>query len=180
MNCWKSINLEHEFGSKRLRLLASVTTIFAFILLYLPIDLLINVPPQDDALVLFAALLLTQPLHVVLHYLPFRFAKQKAGVCIQWVHRFPVVQMKYPRQITKPLMVSSLWAPTFIGTPILFSLILLFPQYAHFISMAAALNIGLSTTDYAYLIAMSRAPKHSVIEKHNENYEVLIQKQSPM
>lgn len=178
MNCWKTINLSRDLGSHRLIIVSFLVMFAAFIMMYLPLSLINeNTPLNDDQPLLFIfSLFILIPFRLICYAIPAWIGFKKIKVKMNMFSRFfPTFKIEFSYSVAKPLKIISILAPTlFITIPLVIASIY-FPEYMHYVSIIAAVNIGLSVTDFIYVYILIKAPRHCFVEETNNSFDILIQ-----
>ncbi|MDZ5470202.1 DUF3267 domain-containing protein [Bacillus sp. 31A1R] len=182
MNCWKTINFSKQYGTERLFVLSSLTTLFAFILLYVPVTYLI-IPKNffyDNHFVFFLiGLFLLYPLHKILHFLPVAHLGKIVKKQFEFrLFIFPIINIKVCEPISKNLFIFALLMPFIIINAVLISTCFLLPHYAHYFTILIAFHTGLCVSDFICFKNILTAPRHSFIEENDEGFEILISRPS--
>lgn len=181
MNCWKTINLSRDLGNQRLMVVSFLVMLAAFIMIYVPLSIIYeSIHLNDDYLYLFIiCLILIIPMHLICHALPAWTTGQRIKIKISFKSViFPIFNIEYNHSLTRNLKIVSFLAPTLLITcPLLFFSII-YPQYMHYLSIGAAINIGLSVTDIIYLMILIKAPKKSIVEHTKYSFDILIHHKS--
>jgi hypothetical protein len=181
MNCWKTINLSRDLGNQRLIVVSLIVMLAAFIMIYVPLSIIYeSIHLNDDYLFLFLiCLFLIIPIHLICHALPTWIIGQKIKIKISFKSViFPIFYIEYNHSLSRNLKIVSFLAPTLLITcPLLFFSII-YPQYMHYLSIGAAINIGLSVTDIIYLMILIKAPRKSIIEHTKYSFDILIHHKS--
>lgn len=178
MNCWKTINMSKDFGFYRLSFLSVISMIIAFIIIYLPINLLFpQVHFKEGPFLLFILLLFgLVMLHKFLHIIPLLLSGNRMTYQLKFYSFIPTIRIK-PCYSTKKLdMLLSLIAPFIIITLSLTLLGIQFPFYMHYFCMATAFHIGICIPDFIFINQIIKAPKKCYIEEYDDGFEVLIDK----
>ncbi|HHY74450.1 MAG TPA: DUF3267 domain-containing protein [Bacillus bacterium] len=177
MNCWKTINLSRDLGNQRLIVVSMFVMLPAFIMMYVPLSIINeSTHLNDDYMLLFLiCLLLLIPIHLVCHAIPAWLTGQRIKVRFYFNSRFlPIFTIQYNHQLPRNIKIASILAPTvFITCPLIFCSII-YPQFMHYFSIIAAINIGLSVSDIIYLMILIKAPKKSMIEHTRNSFDILV------
>lgn len=178
MTCWKTINLSRDIGLNRIIFISMITMILAFILTYLPINLLYpKVHLKDGHFLLFIFLLISMvPFHKFLHTLPLLISGSRVSINIKFYHLLPSIQLRACQGIKKHCMIFSLLTPFLSFTLFFLFGCLYFPTYMHYFSIAMAFHLGLCVPDFLFLKQLLLAPKTCFIEEFEDGYEILVQK----
>lgn len=176
MNCWKTINLSKDYGFQRLFFLSLLTSIIAFIVLYLSLHMLYHSKPLEDnglVYVLIVAFLLV-PGHKIVHIISLKLIGKKVRVKIKRKGFFPIITIKHSLLLSKTLALLTVLAPISFFSTILICLSIMFPAYLHYFTILLAINIGICVSDLLYSYQFLKAPGKCVLEEHNHGYDILI------
>lgn len=177
MNCWKTINFSKQYGTERLFILSSLTTLFTFILLYVPLSYLF-VPEKfnnSHFIFLLTGIILMYPFHKLLHYLPIAHLGKKVKKQVEFKYGFyPLIYIRVNEPISKKLFLIALFMPFLTINTILIVSCYFFPQFTHYLTILLAFHIGLSFSDFICLKNILLAPKNSYIEENEEGFEILV------
>ncbi|RSK26321.1 DUF3267 domain-containing protein [Bacillus sp. HMF5848] len=175
MTCWKTINLNKDYGLHRVTMLSLLLTVFVFIILYLPMNIIHHNPQLHDEgfFIFLLGLLLLAPIHQLLHVIP-------AVLFLKKVTFVKCKNQKLPRfKIVKPLSkYISLIVFSFPFVTVTASLIiasLYFPEYFHYFTIACSIHVGMCVTDLLYLLHTIKAPRASRIEEVDDGFEIIIE-----
>lgn len=178
MNCWKTINIAKQYGSQKLFILSSLTMLFSFIILYVPVTYLSGYPLKSNHfLLLIVSLLLMYPTHKLFHFLPIAHLGDRVKKTVEFAGGFfPVIRISVEDPIRKWTFLLALFFPFLsIGLLIFFGYMLL-PNYSHYFTILLAYHIGLCVSDFIRAKNILFAPNHSFIEENDEGFEILINK----
>ncbi len=179
MNCWKSINITKEFGSNRVYLMSLLTGLLSFLLLYIPFSMIHGTHSMKDHgfLPLLIVLFFLPSMHRLMHIVPLVLFYKRLKVKFRFRGRMvPTFSYQCKSKLSKQTSIVMALAPTLLMTlPALF-MACVFPNYYAYFVLFAAMNIGLSFTDYLYLNQFARAPRRCIIENAKEGYDILIQR----
>lgn len=177
MNCWKTINLSRDLGNQRLKVVSLLVMITAFIIIYVPLSIINqDVHLNDDYLHLFLiCLFLLIPIHLVCHAIPVWLTGQRIKVKVSLKSRvLPILGIEYNHSLSRNIKIASFLAPTLVMTCPLLYYSVACPQYMHYFSIIAAVNIGLSVTDMIYFAILIKAPRKCIIEHTKHSFDILI------
>ncbi|WP_217586016.1 DUF3267 domain-containing protein [Lentibacillus saliphilus] len=179
MNCWKSINIEKDYGSNRLYLMAFLIGIGSFIVLFVPVSMIHGTESVvDKGIVPFILALISLPtLHSLTHMIPVLMVgkpiKIKFKTSIKCLPTFHCYSGSY---LSKTLALSSMVLPTiFITIPGLI-VSLLMPHIFVYVLAFTAIHIGISLRDFLYIIHILKAPKMAVVENGTADLDILIER----
>ncbi|MGD6957798.1 DUF3267 domain-containing protein [Rossellomorea aquimaris] len=176
MHCWKTINLEKQFGFYRVFLLSSIIMMMVFSLIYVPINLLFPSAFYDNHfLVFFIGMLSIYPLHKFFHIVPILlFVKKMKCSCNRKLFFLPIVSLRVDQPISKYRYMLALVAPFFVLNGILLYGCIHFPHYSHYFTMLLAFHSGICAIDFIYAKQLMDSPKNALIEENDDGYEILI------
>lgn len=182
MNCWKTISFTKQYGSQRLFILSSLTALFTFILLYIPVTyLFISISLYDNYFIVFVTgVLLMYPTHKLFHYLPICFLNKKIIKDIRlgtW--HLPVIEIRVNEPIPKSLFLLALLTPFLSVNALLIIGCFTMPHYLHYFTILLAIHTGLCVSDFLAVKNVLFAPKHSLIEENEDGFEILVRKALP-
>ncbi len=179
MNCWKTVNLEREVGINRIYIFSFLNGFLSFIFLFIPFSIFHQTSNmKDHGIFPFIVSLILLPFaHKLFHYVPLLLTNRSFK--IKWrinKRKFPMISILSTAKMSKLTSIISLLSPTlFITLPCLIASYL-FPNYFAYFLIYASINIGLSSTDYIYMIRFLRAPKKCIVENDGSSYDILIVK----
>jgi hypothetical protein len=178
MNCWKTFNIAKQYGSQRLLILSSLTMLFSFIILYVPITYLTVSPLKSNYFFLLViSIVCMYPVHKLFHYLPIAHLGNHVKKCIEisW-GVMPIIHIRVHEPIRKWLFLLALFFPFLMIGLFIFFGFLLFPNYSHYFTILLAFHIGLCVSDFICAKNVLLAPNHSYIEENDEGFEILVNK----
>ncbi|BAB04901.1 DUF3267 domain-containing protein [Halalkalibacterium halodurans] len=176
MNCWKSINIERDYGTLRLAMISATTMLMTFLVYYLVLSSLIKVPPYlglGPYLYIVGAIGVIG-LHKLLHIFPLWVCGQRLIIERNNKGFLPFLNIKTKDPLSKNLFLFSLLFPGVVITIICSISVLLFPQGLHLFAILTAINLGLAVYDIVYALQVVKAPKASLIENHRTGFHILI------
>ncbi|HLR65760.1 DUF3267 domain-containing protein [Virgibacillus alimentarius] len=179
MICWKSINITKEFGLKRIYLISSLIGLMAFVILYVPFSILHkNVLLNESGIVLFIFGIILLPLmHLLMHILPLFILNKKIKVTYKNKSKkrtLPLLTYYTKAYVSKKVSLLVALAPTiFITIPGMIATYLLADFYVYLL-LLTTVHIGISFTDFLYVLYIAKAPKQSFIENDNNGFDILI------
>ncbi|WP_078548952.1 DUF3267 domain-containing protein [Litchfieldia alkalitelluris] len=177
MTCWKTINLYKDYGFHRIAIVSFFTMLIAFILLYLPLNLVYStIHLNEDGLLLFMmTLLLIFPIHKLLHSLPLLFIGKKVKFSIERLFLgFPILSARHECMLTKRMIIIVLLTPFLFITGLMLYACSLFPQNIHYFTIIAAVHLGLCVSDFICLKQVIKAPRSCIVEEIEDGYDILI------
>ncbi|MCP3026755.1 DUF3267 domain-containing protein [Halobacillus sp. A5] len=177
MNCWKSVNINKEFGLNRVYLLSFLTGLMSFLVLYLPFSIMHGTEDVKDHgfLPLVIILLFLPSIHRLMHILPLLLAYKKVRVNFAFANRMtPTFAYQCKSKLSKSMSILMALSPTFFITAPAIVMSFALPGYFAYLVILAAVNIGLSFSDYLYLNQFIRAPRQCIIENAKDGYDILV------
>ncbi|WP_050614234.1 DUF3267 domain-containing protein [Bacillus testis] len=176
MHCWKSVNLNKQYGPQRMFIISLLTMLLSFTTIYALVSagLSKGTLHDDYALLFMAGIFMLYPLHKVLHLLPLLFAFNKLKIQSKQHFYIPQFTIRVKDPISKMLFLFSLLTPFVVvtGTCLYFALRL--PAYAHYFTILLSLHIGLCASDAITLFNILRSPRCSYVEENDEGFEILV------
>ncbi|MFD1017754.1 DUF3267 domain-containing protein [Thalassobacillus hwangdonensis] len=181
MNCWKTVNIDKDFGLNRIYLISFLTGLLSFLMLYIPYSIFHGAHDVKDHgfLPLVVILFFLPILHRMMHLLPLILTYKKVKVKWKFKRRlYPTFHYRCHSKLSKRTSILMALAPTlFITLPSL-SMGYVFPNYFAYFVLFASVNIGLSFPDFLYINHFMRAPKQCIIENAKDGYDILIQRKN--
>lgn len=176
MHCWKTINIEREYGTARLYILACIVFILVFCFSYIALSFQFIARHEAHHLWVFTLLIpFIYPIHKALHY--FALFKYRKSVDIHFKIRYifiPIVHMQLQQSISKKMYIFTLLTPFFLVNTALVVGGLYMPQYAHYFSFLLAFHSSVCLMDILYVKHLMSAPKNAIIEETPKGYEILV------
>lgn len=180
MNCWKSINFNKEFGLNRLYLLSFLTGLVSFTFLYVLFSIVHNTTKVNELGVfpLIIALLFLPTVHSLMHILPLILMNKRSKLIYKRKNIFfPVINYYTKKHLSKKAALVVVIAPTFLITvPGLMASYMFVDYYVYFL-LFTAVHIGITLTDFMYIIHVAKAPKKSFIENNSDEISILVKAQ---
>lgn len=176
MNCWKSININKDYGLQRLIILSFLISLCYFIIFYVTLSLLFPTVHYNGISFsyLVLSMLLVFPIHKFLHCLPVWLMGRKAYLQLRFEnYMFPMIYCKYPSVLPKAVSLVATIAPTVLITSGSIIGCLLFPTYIPLFSIFSSLNIALGITDAIYIIHLWNAPRSAFLEDNHFSFHIL-------
>lgn len=176
MNCWKSININRDYGMHRLMILSILISLLYFVIYFETLSLLF---PQVhykgvELPYMILCMLLVLPIHKLLHCLPVWLFGKKAYLLIKFQNNlFPMVYCKYPAVLPKRISLVATITPTLFITGVSIIGSIIFPEYIPLFSIFSTLNIALCITDAIYVIHLWNAPRSAYLEDNNNTFHIL-------
>ncbi|SEP80572.1 DUF3267 domain-containing protein [Piscibacillus halophilus] len=177
MTCWKSINVSKELGYNRLVILSTLLGLTTFLFMYVPFSIIYSgvTIKAPSIYIVLSSLILIPLLHKLTHAIPIMFTDKEFH--FRWGFKYkyiPILRIQMKSSLSKRTSILTMLAPTLkITVPLMLALIG-FPMYFPIIILCLALNIGISLQDLIALGYFVKAPRNSIIEKSQENYDILI------
>ncbi|WP_240339760.1 DUF3267 domain-containing protein [Halobacillus ihumii] len=179
MNCWKSVNINKEFGFNRVCLLSLLTGLMSFLVIYLPLSIIHKTTQMIDLgfIPLLIGLFLLPAIHRLMHILPLVLLYKRVRVTFKFRNRItPTFTYQCTSKLSKQTSIIMAMAPTLLITVPALMMSVIFPGYFAYLVIFAAVNIGLSLPDFLYLNQFARAPRRCVIANSKNGYDILIQR----
>lgn len=176
MNCWKSVNLNKQYGMKWINLISCFTSLLTFILLYVPFSMLhLGNPINDSGMILFViALILLPTLHSLLHILPLIMINRRIKLVINRKKGLPIFTFYADARLNKYAYIVSALTPTIVITIPGIIVSLLFPSIYVYFLLITSINIGLSFIDFLTIKHILKAPRHAIVEKDDQGFDILL------
>ncbi|MFP5200856.1 MULTISPECIES: DUF3267 domain-containing protein [Bacillus] len=171
MNCWKTINLEKDYGYTRMMISAISLAILFFIMAFLCFQL---THPETrlsshNAPFFAVLLLVTLLVHRVVHLIPVMKNKKKMTLFMKrncW------------QRVPKKVMLFSLLSPFCVISPVYFVLGVAFPMYAHYFIIIASIHAGYCLPDFLFAWKLLKAPKSCIIDQAQDEFDILVDQTS--
>ncbi|WP_077623136.1 DUF3267 domain-containing protein [Sediminibacillus massiliensis] len=177
MNCWKTINLNRQFGLNRIYLLSLLVGMLSFIFLFLVFSMVHQTGNVQDhgLLPLLIGLLVLPTVHKLMHILPLILTNKRVKIKWKINNRiFPTFSFRTKSRMSKQTSLFILLAPAVLITvPGIISSYLFIDYYVYFL-IFSSVNLGLSFTDFLYANQVVRAPRKCLIENAKDGYDILI------
>ncbi|MBU8880012.1 DUF3267 domain-containing protein [Bacillus sp. FJAT-29790] len=177
MNCWKTVNFTKQYGSQRLFIMSSLTTLLTFIFIYVPAQYLFEATTfYDNYFLLFVvSLWLMYPIHKFFHYLPIAHHSRKVKKSVTFKYGiFPIIQIRVHEPMSKWLFMFALFTPFLVINSILLWACFIFPHYVHYFTILLAFHVGLCLPDLIWAKNVLSAPNRSYIEESEDGIEILL------
>ena len=176
MNCWKSVNLDKQYGMRWINLISMFTALLSFIVLNVPFSIFHKVNHVNDSgIILFlVAIVLLPTLHSFMHILPLFMLKRRINLIILRKKALPVFTFYTDSHISKNAYIISALAPTLLITIPGIIATLLFPSIYIYFLLITSLNIGISFLDFLTLRHLIKAPKNAFVENGDEGFDILL------
>lgn len=176
MHCWKTINVQYDYGTTRLFLLSAICFILVFCFCYVGLSFHYVESHQDQYLLI--AILLTPfiyPMHKVLHIIMLFDYRKSISFHFQVRHHFVLVlHMQLQRTIPKWRYIFVLLTPFIVLNSLLIAFGLYAQHYAHYVSFFLAFHTSICLIDLLHVKHLLRAPRNSLIEETPRGYEILV------
>ncbi|KGX92603.1 hypothetical protein N781_14830 [Pontibacillus halophilus JSM 076056 = DSM 19796] len=178
LNCWKTVNINKDFGSDRIFMVSFLLGTFSFMFLYVPFSMIHHQPALEDhgLLPLALALFLLPSIHKLTHILPLVLLNKR--VRVQWKFKrgfLPTFRYRANSALSKKTSILMALAPTLLLTIPGLIACYVFPNYFAYILLFTCINIGLSFFDFLCVRHFLRAPRKCIIENAKDGYDILIQ-----
>ncbi len=177
MNCWGSINIRRQLGTRRSIILAMLFGFSSFVLLYLPLTLIHKDARIVDhgLLPLLIGLALLPLVHKFLHVIPFKCGNK--NMKLSWsivIKCIPYFKICANTKVSKPTVLIALLLPTLLITIPCIVLSYVYPSYYPYLLLFSAINLSLSYSDFVYFRHIWKAPKKCIISNEEQGYDILI------
>ncbi|MER1985617.1 MAG: DUF3267 domain-containing protein [Solibacillus sp.] len=176
MHCWKTINVQYEYGTTRLFLLSAICFILVFCFSYIGLSFNYAETHHDQHFMM--TILITPfiyPLHKALHFMMLVDYRKSIAFRLKIRHHFvPVVHMRLLRTIPKWRYVIVLLMPFILLNSVLIILGIYVQHLAHYISFFLAFHTSICLIDLLYVKHLLHAPKNAVVEETPRGYEILV------
>ncbi|WP_042349662.1 DUF3267 domain-containing protein [Bacillus massiliigorillae] len=178
MNCWKSINLNKQYGNHKIVILSLLTMLLSFIIIYTFISTGIASDRLNDNHIVFFLLIIffMYPIHKILHLLPLLFVKSKIKILNKPFMYLPIITIKIVEPISKWLFIVTLLTPFIVVSTFVLLCTLMFPSYAHYLTILLSLHIGLCVSDLITLKNIFFSPPRCLIEEFEDDIQLLVRK----
>lgn len=178
MNCWKSFNINKQYGNHKIFILSILTMLFSFILIYTFISTgITSVRLNDNHVVLFLLIMLFMyPVHKLFHLLPLLITGKKTKIHSETFFFVPIITIKIIEPIRKWLFVLTLIMPFVLFTTIVSFCMVQFPSYAHYLTILLSFHIGLCVSDFITLKNILYSPPKCLIEEFEDDIQLLVRK----
>jgi hypothetical protein len=176
VHCWKTINIEREYGTTRLYLLSIILFVLVFCFSYILFSFNFTGRHMDRFLWLLVLISpFIYPLHKALHYVAlFKHRHSiKYRFKIQY-HFVPIVRMRLQNSIPKWTYIVALVTPFFVLNSLFIWGGFAVPQYAHYFSFLLAYHCSICLMDFLYVKNLMSAPNNAIIEETPRGYEILV------
>ena len=176
MHCWKTLNIEQEYGTTRLYLLSAITFILVFCFSYITLSFNFTARHEDHYLwILLLVIPFIYPIHKFLHYIAL--FNYKKSLVFRFKIRFifiPVMHMRLQQIIPKHRYILTLLTPFVVLNTLIIVVALYIPQYAHYFSFLLAFHCSICLLDILYIKNLVHAPRNAIIEETPKGYEILV------
>ncbi|MBC5636623.1 DUF3267 domain-containing protein [Ornithinibacillus sp. BX22] len=176
MNCWKSVNLNKQYGMRWINLISCFTSLITFIILYVPFSMLHQGNSvSDSGIFLFVlAIILLPTLHSLLHILPLIMINRKMKLIINRKRGLPIFTFYADARIKKYAYILSALTPTIVLTFPGIIASLLFPSIYVYFLLFTSINVGMSFLDFLSIKHIIKAPRQSFVEKDDQGFDILL------
>ncbi|RIW35364.1 DUF3267 domain-containing protein [Bacillus salacetis] len=175
MHCWKTINLEKQFGHSRVIFLSGLVMMTVFTLIYVPVNLILSEDLYDTHFYLFmAGMILIYPAHKLLHIVPILSYLNKIKYQVKrQLFFFPIFTFRVSEPIPKYRFILALLFPFFLINTVLLAGCVMMPHYSHYFTILTAFHTGICTIDLLYAKCLLYSPRDAMIEENEDGYEIL-------
>ncbi|GAB3060565.1 DUF3267 domain-containing protein [Virgibacillus ainsalahensis] len=176
MNCWKSINLNKEFGKQRLYFVSFLISLSAFIVLYVPASIIHHMKHVNEGgfILFLLALFLLPAIHAFMHILPLILMKRRVKVIYRTKYKlFPIINYYTKFHLTKKASIITAIAPTILLTVPGLAASYLMGDYYFYLLLLTSIHIGISFIDFIQIYHILKAPKKAYIDNRNNDIDIL-------
>jgi hypothetical protein len=176
MNCWKSVNLDKQYGNGWIKLISIFTTLISFLFLFVGFSIMHKeFQVTDSGIILFILVVILLPtLHSFMHILPLFIVKRRINLAIIRKKALPVFTFYTEDHFSKNAYIISALTPTVLITIPGFIASLLFPSIYIYFLLTTSINIGISFLDFLFIHHIIKAPKNAYIENSDEGFDILL------
>ncbi|SDJ43097.1 DUF3267 domain-containing protein [Salimicrobium halophilum] len=177
MNCWKSVNINKEFGLNRIYLFSVLIGLLSFLFLFIPLSMYHGTNDVKDygLLPVVVVLFLLPLLHRLMHMLPLMLTYKRMKVFFKFRRRFfPTFFYQCKSKLSKRTSILMALGPTLFITIPSYMMAFMFPDYFVYFMIITSVNVAMSFTDFLYLYHFMKAPRRCIIENAKDGYDILI------
>lgn len=176
MHCWKTVNVQKQYGHHRIFLVSAIFVMMVFSVFYISITAYKNYPVSDRLFPLFILVFLViYPIHKLLHFLPLlRYRTRLRFSIVKQFKIIPVLAMRIHEPILKSRYIVALMVPFIVLNSIIIMGAIIFPTFRHYFAILLAYHCGLCVMDLLYVKHLIRSPKKALIEETDKGFEILI------
>jgi len=181
MNCWKTINLQKQYGMQRLFIISSLTMLITFLFLYVPFTAYFSQNRLNDNyfLLFLFCMLITYPVHKLLHYLPMiPLGKKIKKMFYIHYYIFPVISFRAQDPIKKWNFLLASVTPFIVLNAVFIGGCFLFTHYVHYFLILFAYHFGICVPDFIRMKTLWKAPSNCFVEENEDGFEILISQAS--
>ena len=166
MHCWKSINMNREYGTFKIILLSLMTMLLSFLTIFTAASVSLSRQEyrDDHAFLFLIALLLLGPL--------------RKGLQVTLLSLLQGKVMPFSGKVTEPVgkyvYIFALMAPSVSISLIILICAFQFPSYAHYCAILISIHIGFCVPAFLRLYHLLHSPQKCYVEENEEGYEILI------
>ncbi|WP_445486572.1 DUF3267 domain-containing protein [Niallia sp. 03133] len=179
MNCWKTINLQKQYGLQRLFIISSLTMIMTFLFLYVPITTFFaqNNLNGNHFILFLLCMFFIYPIHKLLHLLPLLSLGNKIEKTFDIQYRFlPLIYIRANEPIRKFHFLISSITPFIVINVFLIACCFLFTHYVHYFLILFAYHFGICVPDAVRMKNLWRSPSKCYVEENEDGFEILVNK----
>lgn len=176
LHCWKTINVQKQYGHDRIVLLSILSMLAVFSVFYIALNVFRHGPVSDRLFPLFViVLLMIYPAHKLLHFLPLFKVKHHLRFSIKYYCKVvPTVKLHVAEPVLKSRYITSLVIPLIVINTILMIGAMSFPIFRHYFALLLAFHSGLCLIDLLYVKHLVKAPKKALIEENDKGFQILV------
>ena len=174
MHCWKTINVQREYGPTRLAILCSIIFVIVFSLSFVFLSPLPPALYNDDFIwVFFICIFVLYPIHKLVHYYSLFNYRKNVKIKVRF-ELILIVNIRIKNMIPKKRYIFTLLSPFIILNSALVLVTLYYPQYSHYSCLLLAMHCSMCLIDLLFIKDLAGAPKEAVIEETPKGYEILV------
>lgn len=168
--------MNKQIGQERIFLFSMIVVFIVFSCAYIAMNIFYHGPLSDHLFPVFLLmLLLTYPLHKLLHFIPIVRHRKRLRYSINKKFGFiPILNMKIHEPIIKSHYIASLLIPFILINMVFVIGAIYYPIYHHYFIILLAYHCGLCLIDLIYIKLLLKAPKKSLIEENDKGFQILI------
>ncbi|MFT8323199.1 MAG: DUF3267 domain-containing protein [Bacillus sp. (in: firmicutes)] len=179
MNCWKTINLQRQYGLQRIFIISSLTMILTFLFLYVPITTYFAQNRLNDNYfsLFLLCLVLVYPIHKLLHLLPMVPLGDKVKKKLDVQYRFfPIICIRADEPIGKFHFLFASITPFIVLNITFIACCFLFTHYVHYFLILFAYHFGICVPDFIRMKNLWKSPSKCYVEENEHGFEILVNK----
>lgn len=176
MHCIKTVNIEYEYGTTRIFILASILFFVSFCLSYCVTSFNYMQTHTSDGLLYFIlTFIFIYPLHKAFHVLPLWLLQKKMVFDFRIKFTFvPVLHTAFTSLIKRNEYLFALLLPTVLLNFGFLAAAFIWTEYAHYFCLLFAHHAAICLIDLMLVRTIIKAPKNALIEETEKGYEILV------